>query len=161
MSRLPSLPLLCLVVAPQVSCGDLRRETRHAAEAHGTVSALHGMEHSQADHFMVNVVWNTLAAEARLTFSAPSLDRPAAAPTDVRVSLLMPIHGHGGLGTPVAAPTAAPSVWQVTHIAPSMSGAWQVRVDATLEGVRDHAHIMIEVPEAAVPPRSPGVGGHG
>jgi hypothetical protein len=161
MSRLHSLSLLCLAVLPLVACGDLRRDDRHAAAAHASVPSLHGMEHSHADRFMVNVVWSTLAGEARLTFSSPSLDRPVVAPTDVRVSLLMPIHGHGGLGVPVARPTREASVWQVSQMTPSMSGSWQVRVDATIDGVTDHADIMIEVPEAAVPRRRPGAEGHG
>src|SRR4051794_9406239 len=77
-----------------LGCGDLRREVKQSTEAASSVPTLHGMEASQGRLYMVQLTWVTVSGEATLRFSSPEgVPVPVSA---VHVSLLMPVHGHGG-----------------------------------------------------------------
>lgn len=101
--------------------------------------------------FGVRVGWQLERREALLAFITEGYR--ALDVDDVKVRLVMPEHGHDGLGPPKVVP-APPTVgrWQVTDLAPSMSGDWELRIDATVQGKTDRATLYLHFPASALEP---------
>lgn len=151
MKNMMQALVVSALILTVVGCGGRDSVTERAVSP----QALADQTVSAGQHFVARVEWLTPVpgveqeGRARITFSNPRGNDVQA--KDVRVVLWMPAHGHPGEGTPAVAQSAnaANGVFEVSHIIPTMSGSWELKIDAVFNGHPDQAKFTFIVPKVA------------